>query len=117
MDKEKSPPTETTKQFIKKHWPIIAGASTIAGAAVFLTAQYLIKKRRLSDSKTNCLETISIEAITQPNNGNVLLVEGEDLAYAAGREETSQAAQELASETDNQLLADALSTFSLSAKM
>jgi len=124
MTKEKLAPTDSEskdiKLFIAKNWPAILGAGSAASAAVYLTAKFLIKKRQSNKNKyirIDHLEELSEEVIAQRSSAHALLEEGQALAQTAGKQETSSAAQELAKNTDNPELAEALTTFSHTSKI
>ena len=116
LSPEKDP--QKINQFIKKHRLAILSASTIAGAAVYLTAKYLIEKHKSKQEiNPSNLEPILEEAITQESDPHALLETGVALANNAGRQKTSQAAQELAQNTDDPDLTEALITLSQISKI
>lgn len=93
--------SDKTRDFVKKNWPLaLVVTGTVVGAAVWLTARYLRKKREREKSVDNNLEQIENEAITGQDPTVTLLENGAFLANIAG-EEVKDATTELQKHVDS----------------
>lgn len=87
--------SDKTHEFVKKNWSIaLVVTGTVVGAAVWLTARYLRKKKERERSMDQNLEQIENEATTSQDPTVTLLEHGTYLGSVAG-EEVNDATKEL----------------------
>lgn len=101
---------DKTREFVKKNWPIaLVVTGTVVGAAVWLTARYLRKKKEREMSMDRNLEQIENEATTSQDPTVTLLENGTFLGSVAG-EEVNDATIELEKHLENTEEREAIKT-------
>ena len=78
---------DKTRDFVKKNWPIaLVVTGTVVGAAVWLTARYLRKKKEREITMDRNLEQVENEAATSQDPTVTILENGTLLGNIAGEE-------------------------------
>lgn len=101
---EGAPNTESpdkTSEFVKKNWPVaLVITGTVVGAAIWLTARYLRKKKERDASMDRNLKQIENEATTSQDPTVTMLENGTLLGSIVG-DEAAKAAEELEKHIEN----------------
>lgn len=114
LDKKKS--QESTREFVKKHWPKLIVAGTVVGATVWLVARF-IKQRKISNSSEYiALSELENEALSSTDETSILLETGEHLTQIV-TSEIKEATEELSTHIENEKGKSALSVLSEMAKI
>lgn len=104
------------KEFLAKHWPAILTAAGVAGAAIYLTARYLLEKKAKSEEDRRELTILAEDGLRTKDDAIAFLEGGESLARTVGGEEASRAASELADHVEDSELAEGLRVYSSMTK-
>jgi uncharacterized protein YoaH (UPF0181 family) len=102
--------TGDAKQFVKDHWPkLLAAGMTVAGIAIWLTAEYLRAKKVKDDGGQL---DIAEEMAMGGGDPSATLLEGADVLGGSVGVGAKEAAKELAGEVPDEKVADALNAVS-----